>query len=235
MAEAKEVEAPLSKEAIFEKYFGEEKHKIEIVKDQIITTDYPKPVSSYYGVYENFNLAIEPLYFWCLNHLSDLGFPVIDKIEDIFTASQHSSFYGAAGQKLGLAQDKVSTFLATIGKMMRDLFQIVRELRWIDERVGYYEHAGLLKPDQWSEAAEVTLKGLWVDLVDGVVGGNRTPANLLSMAQQLNFVALPDLFFSIHPRKTVEVDKVVEEKAKDFNIRVKQILKRKLLRMIKNS
>jgi hypothetical protein len=218
----------LTSEEKFVKYFGKEKHKIEVVRDQVITTNYPQPVNSYYMVYENFNLAVEPLYFWALNHLGDLGFPVIDKIEDVFTASQHSSFYGAAGQRLGLAQDKVSSFLATIGKMVRDLFQIVRELRWIDERIGYYENAGLGEDKKWSESAEVGLKGLWVDLVDGVVGGNRTPANVLSMAQQLNFIALPDLFFAIHPKKTEDIDGFVEDQAKEYNSKVRYTLKRKL-------
>jgi len=184
----------------------------------------PKPANRYYLVYESPHQSIEPLYFWCLQHLTmDWGFPIVDKITDIFTAAEHSSFYGAAGQRLGLAQDKVGQYLATIGKMVKDLFQLVRELRWIDERLqisraamGVDKDGNPLKDKQGKEiglvpAAETTLKGLWVDLVDGVVGGQRTGSNLFIMQQQLQFTALPDLFFSIHPKKREDVDKVVDE------------------------
>jgi len=190
--------------------------------NQIITLDHPKPINKWYATIENPNSSVEPYYYWCLHELEDFGFNYIDKITDIFTAAEHSSFYGSAAQKLGLAQDKVGQYLATIGKMIKDMFQLVRELRWIDERLRYYEESDK------KDTAMTALKGLWVDLVDGVVGGQRTGSNLFTMAQQLQFATLPDLFFDIHPKKTDEIDKVVEEKAGEFNATVKRVLKRKL-------
>ena len=92
--------------------------KIEIAKEQVMLVDYPKPVKKYYLVYETPFLSIEPVYYYAMRLLFDLGFPIVDKITDLFTAAEHSSFYGAAAQTLGLAQDKVSTFLATIGKLL---------------------------------------------------------------------------------------------------------------------
>ena len=206
----------------------------EVARDQFIMTDYPKPITRYYMGLESWHQSIEPFYFWCTNFLGDIGFPVIDKITDLFTASEHSSFYGAAGQRLGLAQDKAAQFLATIGKMIKDMFQLVRELRWIDERLEYYRDSiGIDKEGKKTEkgpskSAETALKGMWVDLVDGVVGGQRTGANLFVMAQQLQFTTLPDLFFAVNAMKKEEVDKAVEEQAKEFNLIVKTALKRKL-------
>ena len=66
------------------------------------------------------------------------SFVRIDKITDTFSASENSSFFGTSQQRVGLQQDKVSQYLATIGKMIKELFQLVRELRIIDERLGYY-------------------------------------------------------------------------------------------------
>lgn len=206
----------------------------EVAKDQLLMTDYPKPINRCYLGMESWHQSIEPIYFWCVNFLGDIGFPIIDKITDLFSASEHSSFYGAGGQRLSLAQDKAAQYLATIGKMIKDMFQLVRELRWIDERLEYYrdslgiDKAGKKTDQGPQEAAEVALKGMWVDLVDGVVGGQRTGANLFVMAQQLQFTTLPDLFFAIHPRNKNEVDKIVDEKAKEFNIQVRGVLKRKL-------
>src|SRR5574341_1854410 len=114
---------------------------VEVARDQMVMTDYPASISRYYMGIESWHQSIEAYYYWCMNFLGDIGFPVIHKISDIFTAAEHSSFYGAAGQRLGLAQDKVSQYLATIGKMVKDLFQLVRELRWIDERLEVYRGA----------------------------------------------------------------------------------------------
>lgn len=216
---------------------------LEIQRDQIMTMDYPKPVNKYYMIYEVPHESIEPIYYWCLGHLTnDWGFPVVHKISDIFTAAEHSSFYGASAQRLGLAQDKVAQYLATIGKMVKDMFQLVRELRWIDERRAYYKDA-----DEGNEGAEIALKGLWTDMVDGVVGGQRSSSNIFVMAQQLQFSALPDLFFSIHVTKKIvskitgkpadkvqdedirkQIDAFVDKRAEGFNKELKNLLKRKL-------
>ncbi len=210
---------------------------VEVARDQLVMTEFPNGISRYYMGLESWHESIEPYYYWCMNFLGDIGFPIIDKITDIFTAAEHSSFYGAAAQRLGLAQDKVSQYLATIGKMVKDLFQLVRELRWIDERLEIYREAfGVDKEGKKikepQKGAEMALKGMWVDLVDGVVGGQRTGSNLFVMAQQLQFTALPDLFFAIHPRDKDEVDKVVEEQARDFNQQLRQLLKRKLAQYV---
>lgn len=217
--------------------------ELEIQRDQMMLMPYPKPVNKYYLIYEVPHESIEPVYYWLLGHLTyDWGYPVIHKISDIFTAAEQSSFYGASAQRLGLAQDKVAQYLATIGKMIKDMFQLVRELRWIDERKQYY-----IDSDEGKEGAEIALKGLWTDMVDGVVGGQRTSSNLFVMAQQLNFSALPDLFFSIHVTKKVVakikgkpadkvtdeecrkmVDELVEKQAGGFNKEIKNLLKRKL-------
>ena len=210
-------------------------HEIaELSKNQLVTTDYPASLTRYVISLESWHQSIEQYYFWCLNFLNDLGFPMVHKITDIFSASEHSSFYGAAGQRLGLAQDKVGQYLATIGKMIKDLFQLVRELRWIDERLEVYREAfaqdkeGNKLPKLPSKGAEVTLKGMWADLVDGVVGGQRTGSNIFTMQQQLQFTSLPDLFFSIHPQDINDIDKVVQEQAGSFNESLRNVLSRKL-------
>ncbi len=213
---------------------------LEVVKDQLLTVDFPKPLQKYYLVYETPHEAIEPLYYSVIQTLGSLGYPKILKITDLFTASEHSSFWGSAAQRLGIQQDKVMTFLATIGKLVKDLFQLVREMRWIDERLSFYE--GVKKG---SDAAEITLKGIWVDLVDGVgPGGQKNNQNLFLMQTQLQFQSLPDYFFATHPKELEDVDKIVDgekdSKGKvnpkfpglPCNDKVKEVLKRKLYQYI---
>jgi hypothetical protein len=196
----------------------------EQTRGTYIKTGFPNPARRYRLHYEGYNISIEEPYFYILHYLRYYsGFPYIDKITDIFAAAENSAFFGASQQRLGLQQDKVSQFLATIGKMVRELFQLVRELRILDERLGYYfdSYTG----SRSSESAEITLKGIWVDLVEQ---GAKNPASVYGMAREVQFTTLPDLFFSTHPKKQEDVDEVVERERGAFNRKVREVLKRKL-------
>lgn len=196
----------------------------EEFRRQKIKTGYPTPARRYRLHYEGYNVSIEEPYFWNLHYLRYFGgFPRIDKITDVFAAAENSAFFGANQQRLGLQQDKVSQFLATIGKMVRELFQLVREMRILDERMSYYADSYTKSPS--AESAEITLKGIWVDLVEQ---GAKNPASVYGMAREVQFTTLPDLFFSTHPLKQEDVDIVVEKERGQFNRKVREVLKRKL-------
>jgi len=194
---------------------------------QFIPSAYPKPVKHHRLVWERMNLSVEEAYYFILKQVrNDWGFPPenIEKTEDLFSAAENSAFFGVSQQRLGLQQDKVSQFLATIGKMTKELFQLVREIRVLKERMVYYE-------DSWSEdrrkaeAAEITLKGIFIDMVEG---GAKNPSSVYGMSRELQFTTLPDLFFSTHPRTKDEVNLVVDRERSGFNRKVREVLKRKL-------
>ncbi len=206
------------------KKYGFENEKTEEFRGSLVSTGYPRPGRKYRLHYEGYNISIEEPYFWVLHYLRYYaGFPRIEKITDVFTAAENSAFFGASQQRLGLQQDKVSQYLATIGKMVRELFQLVRELRILDERMSYYSDSFTSSPS--AESAEITLKGIWVDLVEQ---GAKNPASVYGMAREVQFTTLPDLFFSTHPRKQEDVDVVVEKERGQFNRKVREVLKRKL-------
>jgi len=195
---------------------------IEKNKNQLAPTGYPNTDYRYRLIHETFQSSMEEHYFWMLNHLRELGYPEIIKITDVFTAAEHSAFFGVAQQRLGLQQDKVSQFLATIGKMVKELFQLVREIRVLKERLSYYKDSyDLESPSR--ESAEITLKGTYIDMVEG---GGKNPASVYGMARELQFTTLPDLFFSTHPATSRDVDEVVDKL--EFNRKVREVLKRKL-------
>ncbi len=186
-------------------------------------TGFPKPHHSYRIVYETHHLSIEEVYYWFLEEVRvGQAHPFITKINDIFSASEQSSFFGTAQQRIGLQQEKVSMFLATVGKMVKELFQLVREIRILEERLNYYKDS-LSSESNSRISAEITLKGIWVDMVEQ---GAKNPASVYGMARELQFVTLPDLFYSIHPRTRDEVDRLVD--SLDFNNKIKEVLKRKL-------
>src|SRR3989344_2379848 len=121
----------LLKEAKFEE------EVVEIIDGQYDKTGFPAPLKGYILSWEVFDLSLEEPYFWILDTLKT-AFPKIEKLEDSFAAAENSAFFGVTQQRLAAQQDRVSQFLATSGKMIKELFQMIRELRIIDERLDYY-------------------------------------------------------------------------------------------------
>ena len=212
----------MSKKEYFEKYGRDE---AEISRDQMVTLDWPKPISRYTLVYETPHESIEPIYYWCLYNLkNDLGFPIIEKITDLYAASEHSSFFGAAAQKLGLQQDKVAQFLKISHDIFKGLVLLVRDMRIIDEKLEYYtksEAAG-----EEADSNEMALKGQYIDLVEG---GTKNPMSVLGLAAEARYTILPDLFFKIRmmPEQSDE-EFFAKISGLEYSEQFKNVLKQKL-------
>jgi len=208
--------------------------KIELSRGQgekVVVPNFPKPDRKMKIVYQTFNQSIEEIYYWLLASLrEDWGLHDVKKITDIFTASEQSAFWGQTQQRLSIQQGQVSNYLATIGKLTKELFQIVRELRILDERLKMYEESEKeitsksgVSQRKISHAAEIVLKGYWVDLKDG---GVKSPGSVYGLAGTLGYTVLPDLFFAAPAMRNEEVDDYVNRLV--FNDKVKDVLKRKL-------
>lgn len=207
---------------------GFEEEEAEILAGEYQKTGFPKSLRNCRLLWEVYDLSLEEPYFWLLDYFKE-AFPIIEKIEDSFAAAENSAFFGVTQQRLGAQQDRVSQFLATTGKMVKELFQMVRELRIIDERLGYYRaiNEELAKPiHERSKTAEITMKGLFVDLVQG---GGKSAASVYGMARELEFVTLPDLFFDAPPFKNdTELNRHIDSLKANFNKNVLRVLQRHL-------
>lgn len=182
---------------------------------------YPEP-ESYYKIHvEKENASLEESYFWSLHFLRfDGGYTQIDKIYDIFSASESSAMFGSNAQRLSIQQDKASQYLVQIGQLVKQLFPLVRELRVIDERLEMYNN--------WdkNKSADMSLKHLYINLVEG---GTQNPDSIYGLAQKVGYTILPDLFLGTHIYKLEDIEKEVESgSVKEFNANVKAVLKRKL-------
>ena len=177
--------------------------------------------------------GVERYYFWMIRLLEKSGpygmnfYPPLGeiiKVRDVYSSAETSSYWGNVEQKKAAQQDRVSTYMANIGKFIKDLFQIVRELRILDERLGYYD--GILKDDKNAKGADVALKGIWVDLVEG---GGKNPGSVYGLASQVGFVTLPDLFFDTFVRKREDMAAAVAgDEGMGINRKVREVLMRKL-------
>lgn len=188
-------------------------------------TGFPKPLRRLRMVFESEKASIEETYFYVLNTCrQDMGFGDVVKTVDTFSASENSSFWGMTEQRKGIQQDRASQYLATIGKMVKELFQIVREIRVLKERIQLYDGA-----KKGRQADDIALKSYWADMVDG---GTKGQMNVYQMAQQVGFGTLPDLMFSIFVKPGDDVAKIVDEKAGEFNEKVRSVLKQKLAKFL---
>ena len=188
---------------------------------QYYKTPYPSTKTRYKLVYEAYNMSMEEMYYWGINHLrQDMAFPKMIKVTDIFSASESSALFGSIAQRLAIQEDRASGFLKGISEMVKTLFQIVRELRIIDERLEIYE--------TWkdSKSADTTLKGLYADFAENR-GGQMQPGSIYHLSNQVGYASLPDLFFNTHVYDKKDVDKVIDNMP-GFNKNVKAVLKRKL-------
>jgi len=222
MAEEKK-KSPIEEAGSKYKWIEEE---FEDHKDVYVKTNYPAPARKYRMIYEAFSLSMEETYFWIINALQyDLAFPKIDKITDIFSSAENSSMFGQTAQRLSMQQQRIQELLATVGKMVKDLFALVRELRIIDERIAAY--------DAWnknhSKSADATLKEIFINLVENQ-GGQMKTSSVYGLAQNLGYATLPDFFFNTLVFKKEDTDKIVD--ALPTNNNLKNVLRRKLFEFL---
>ncbi|MFT4309857.1 MAG: hypothetical protein ACMXYL_05215 [Candidatus Woesearchaeota archaeon] len=205
-------------------------------------TPFPKPIAAQKLIYESEKKFVEESYYWLLHWMryGGAGIPNVEKLIDTFSSSVQSSMFGNSEQRLAVQQDRANQYMRTISEMVKNLPQILRELRIIDERLSFYDDS-FKNPD--AKASDHALKGVWVDLVEG---GAKNPASVYGMAQTVSFTTLPDLFFRVkinehgmHKKKGIDyeqeasrapqkVDEAVGN-IKGFNDKVKEVLKRKLV------
>ncbi len=195
---------------------------VEIAENTFEDTGYPKSITRSHLIFETTNDPIEESYFFEKDMIRvDFHYTDFYKITDVFAATEHSSFWGVAEQRLGLQQDKVSQYLRGISEMIKAMFQIVREIRIINERLWYYDDVRKAGPTALS--SEITLKGIYIDQVEG---GAKNPASVYGLANTVGFSILPDIFFRTQIKDIDRLDEQIDKQP--FNDKVKEVLRRKL-------
>ncbi|MFT4250283.1 MAG: hypothetical protein ACMXYD_02900 [Candidatus Woesearchaeota archaeon] len=209
--------------ATYKKYLDEvQLDRVETALGVYTETPYPISESYYRHVHEAVNRSMEEGYFWTLEHLrQDRSFYEIIKVTDTYASSEASAMWGNQQQRISAQQNQAQGLLANIGKFVKELFQMVRELRILDERLDAYEN--------WreSKSADITLKSIFTDQVEQ---GTKNPQSVFGLAQTVDFTILPDLFFNTHVYDVEELDKTIDSMT--YNTSVKNVLRRKLYQYI---
>jgi len=172
-----------------------------------------KPISKHELVYDSSSETLEPVYFFILDLMNDLGLQT-EKFMDNFSSSPGSGHFAELGQRATAMQQQGSKILADINAVLRSVLNIIYDLKEFRIRLSSYD---ALKSEK-KEAAILALKQLWMDKVDINKGNSSIKAMALGQA---GFQTLIDAFLFVKDLK--EVDSV------DLNDRVKRILRARVL------
>ncbi len=208
------------------KEFGFSQETFEKFQHRHVPTEFPNPARRFRLVLEYPNFNIEQTYYWFLRYLGETwGFERVEKVIDTMAQSVSSSMFGNMQTRIGAQQAQASQYLKGVSDMVKGLFQIVREIRILDERLQYYyDSDGDKKGDSRSAmSSEIVLKGLWIDQVEG---GAKNPASVYGLASTVGFAVLPDLFFRMQIKDRSKIESEVDKLR--FNAKVREVVKRKL-------
>jgi len=173
-----------------------------------------EPEAEHTMVYDSSSETIEPIYFFILDLLNDMGLAP-EKLIDNFSSTPGSQHFSETGLKATAMQGEAIKIMGGINNLIRTIIQIVYDLRDFKIRLQSYDDS---KDEKTKEAAILSLKQLWMDKVDIAKGNSSIKVMGLGQA---GFQTLIDAFFF---SKTVEdVNKL------DLNDTVKRILKPRVM------
>jgi len=177
-------------------------------------------------IYDSLSEQLEPTYYSVLDLMSTLAGKNIEKIVDNFAASPGSGHFGEIQGRNSIMQKQGMEIMRTINMMIRDILNLLYELKELEMRLGVYDDANS-KEKAKAEAGLLSLKQIWMDNVDIKKGigsiNNMSTGNL-------NFVTLRDAFMAISDPSLK--DPVTDEEI-DLNERVKRILKARIEEFLK--
>lgn len=165
---------------------------------------------------DSFGVSVEPKYFWVIDFVRKMGFTV-EKSWEKMGASVVSQFFSEMGSRRTILEKRGLEILGNVNTVIRSLINLLYDLREFDRRLEIYDKIHSENKDD-AEAAEVTLKRVWMDEVD-IKKGNGS-INAMSAAKGLEFTTLRDAF--------MVAKKLADINSLDLNERVKRVLKGRL-------
>ena len=174
-----------------------------------------KPLTKHQLGYDSSTETLEPIYFFILDLMSDVGLDV-EKFVDNFSSSPGSGHFGELGQRATIMQQQGSKILGDINTVLRSVLNLVYDLKEFRIRLKSYDDFKSEDKTK-SESARLSLKQIWMDRVDM----NKGNSSIKAMAFQGGFQTLIDAFL------VVKDESLKDDKGNviDLNERVKRILK----------
>ncbi len=183
-----------------------------------------KPLSSYELGYDAQSNQLEPIYYWILDFVENMGFTV-EKVTDNFMSSPGSGHFTQMQQKLQQAQQQISYHTSNVNNVAKSVLQLIYDLREFEIRLSNYKDANS-KDVEKKAAALLALKQIWLDNVDIKKGVGA----IHQMTSQGGFTTMRDVFMIANSLEDVE--KMADDKG-IINDQVKRVLKPRIAEFLK--
>lgn len=164
--------------------------------------------------YDSPGETLEPLYFWIVDSIPNLGFTKVEKISDSFASTVGSGHFSEMGAKASRMQEEAMKIFGTVNTVLKSILNIVYDLKEFKIRLETYDELKS-KNENIRTAAMYSLKQIWMDSVDA----KRGTTSLKGLAQNFDYVTLIDAF--MFAKNLDEVHNL------DLNDRVKRILEQR--------
>jgi len=195
---------------------------VEIIKE-VTEKD---PEAEHKLVYDSPTETLEPIYFFILDLMNDVGLKP-EKLIDNFMSSPGSQHFGDMSQRTSIVQQQGTKLLGDINTVLRSILNIIYDLREFKIRLSSYED---LKNPAKKAAALLSLKQIWMDKVDIQKGNSSIKAMALG---QGGFNTLIDAFLVVEDEslkgpdgKEIDLNQIVKRivtgRIREFNIWVKE-------------
>ena len=114
----------------------------DVIKDIVPKQDklkWGKPISSYKLTFDSQQAKLEPIYYWILDFINDMGWKT-EKITDNFTSSPGSGHFSEMGTKQTTMQKQAMETLGALNQVIKSVYtkSIGRWKRYEKEIIAYY-------------------------------------------------------------------------------------------------
>lgn len=167
--------------------------------------------------------GLEPIYFWLLDFIGNIGYRDIKKITDSFTSSPGSGHFSELQGKATQMQQEASRTMGNVNTVLKSVLNLVYDLKEFKIRLGpYKKYLDEKATPEDKFKSLLSLKQIWLDNVD--IRKGRGSINALSSGE-LDFVTLRDAFMTV---KSLEhANKEIKDGGIDVNERVRKILQQR--------
>jgi hypothetical protein len=148
----------------------------------------PKPVSSFKMTFDSQQAQLEPIYYWLLDFIQDMGWDM-EKLTDNFMASPGSGQFSEMSMKATKMQEEGMKILGGLNQVVKSVLNLIYDLKEFELRLAHYDDA---KSDDLKRKEEgmLALKSIWLDNVDL----KRGRGSIHQLAAELGYTTLREAF-----------------------------------------
>jgi len=147
-----------------------------------------KPVSSFKMTFDSQQAQLEPIYYWLLDFVQDMGWDM-EKLVDNFTASPGSGQFSEMSMKATKMQEEGMKILGGLNQVVKSVLNLIYDLKEFELRLAHYDDAGS-DDGKKKEEGLLALKQIWLDNVDL----KRGRGSVHQMSAELGFTTLREAF-----------------------------------------